>query len=465
MVMATARVKQPLSDAWLRRKWMDSDVWASDVGSRGAARLVAKKTAKDNTFYFRYFSSDGKKRHWPIGAWDGRGFSLLNARDKAAELSQLYRSGIVNLHEHFAAQLVAGERARRAAVEAVQAAEMAAKRSTLRQLLDAYVAHQHGKGKQSAADARRIFQSHVFDAAPAVAAKRAAEVSIDDFVELIGALIEAKKGRTAAKLRSYLRAAYSLAIKAKTDPTAPMHLRTFGITVNPLASIAAMSGFNRSRSRHLSAEELGAFLRRLDALPASSKRDAVSLCLMLGGQRPTQLLRVLPVGVDLSAETIMLFDPKGSRQQPRQHMLPLPKKAIALLKRRIESASEDAPADAPIFTNDGASQLRIETVSAFVTDISADMVTAKEAREPFQLRDVRRTCETMLAALGVSSDVRAMLLSHGLGGVQKRHYDFHDYAQEMRAALEKWARRLDRLASGEASNVVRLRTGTEKATR
>jgi len=31
----------------------------------------------------------------------------------------------------------------------------------------------------------------------------------------------------------------------------------------------------------------------------------------------------------------------------------------------------------------------------------------------------------MLAAMGVSSDVRAQLQSHGLGGVQSRHYDRH----------------------------------------
>jgi len=80
-------------------------------------------------------------------------------------------------------------------------------------------------------------------------------------------------------------------------------------------------------------------------------------------------------------------------------------------------------------------------------------------REPFQLRDIRRTCETMLASLGVSSDVRAQLQSHGLGGVQTRHYDRHDYMAEKRQTLKTWGRHLERLKMGTTANVVPIRSG------
>ena len=53
--------------------------------------------------------------------------------------------------------------------------------------------------------------------------------------------------------RSYLRAAYAVALASKTDPAAPAALKTFGITANPLASIDARSQFNRTGHRHLSA--------------------------------------------------------------------------------------------------------------------------------------------------------------------------------------------------------------------
>lgn len=101
-------------------------------------------------------------------------------------------------------------------------------------------------------------------------------------------------------------------------------------------------------------------------------------------------------------------------------------------------------------------QLRIEAVSHFVHGMVTDMVGKKEAREGFELRDLRRTCETMLAALGVSSDVRAQLQSHGLGGVQTRHYDRHTYMNEKLAALEKWQRHLDLLTSGKTGRIVEM---------
>ncbi len=62
----------------------------------------------------------------------------------------------------------------------------------------------------------------------------------------------------------------------------------------------------------------------------------------------------------------------------------------------------------------------------------------------------------MLASLGVSSDVRAQLQSHGLGGIQMRYYDRHDYALEKRAAVELWAGHLDRLKAGEVASVTSI---------
>jgi len=67
---------------------------------------------------------------------------------------------------------------------------------------------------------------------------------------------------------------------------------------------------------------------------------------------------------------------------------------------------------------------------------------------PFQLRDLRRTAETMLAAEGVSKDIRAQIQSHGLGGVQDKHYDKHDYLPAKHAALTRWHARLKAIEEG-----------------
>jgi integrase len=196
----------------------------------------------------------------------------------------------------------------------------------------------------------------------------------------------------------------------------------------------------------LSGPELGALLRRVEALPVDQPRDALLLTLAPGGQRPAQLLRVTAKDVDVAGETVTLRDPKGKRNEPRLHVLPLLLEALAIAERRITGLSGDDK----LFTTTP------ETLSAAVADMSTARVEAKAVREPFQLRDLRRTCETMLASLSVSSDVRAQLQSHGLGGVQNRHYDRHDYMAEKRRALELWTAHLNGLKEGKRDNVVPL---------
>jgi integrase len=199
----------------------------------------------------------------------------------------------------------------------------------------------------------------------------------------------------------------------------------------------------------LSVEELSRFFKRLLALPDGVKRDALLLVLYLGGQRPAQLLRARVVDLDLSAKTLTLYDPKGARTQPRTHVLPLTRSALDILERLAKRAANFAT-DArgrspPLFSSTGTQLLRIETVSAQVTDLARAMLEAGELRERFELRDLRRSAETMLAGLGVSKDTRAQLQSHGLGGVQSRHYDRYSYLSEKRSALEVWERHLEPL--------------------
>jgi integrase len=158
---------------------------------------------------------------------------------------------------------------------------------------------------------------------------------------------------------------------------------------------------------------------------------ALRLTLLLGGQRPAQLLRLERGDVDLQCRTIRLFDPKGRRSDPRVHELPLTDAAIAILAPLLDRAQKLGCAW--MFTADGERRRHPDTVTTQVRYISTDMTVAGEAKADFQLRDLRRTCETMLAAMGVSRDVRAQLLSHGLSGVQHVHYDRHDYAAEKRA--------------------------------
>jgi hypothetical protein len=75
------------------------------------------------------------------------------------------------------------------------------------------------------------------------------------------------------------------------------------------------------------------------------------------------------------------------------------------------------------------------TVSDYVIKVSKEFNLTGISTEPFIMADLRRTVETRLAGMEVSKDIRAQLQSHGLSGVQIRHYDRHNYEKEKRQAL------------------------------
>jgi len=66
----------------------------------------------------------------------------------------------------------------------------------------------------------------------------------------------------------------------------------------------------------------------------------------------------------------------------------------------------------------------------------------------FRLHDVRRTVATGLATLGTADAVVEAVLGH-TAPVLQRTYNLYSPVPEMRAALEAWAARLDRILSGE----------------
>jgi len=295
---------------------------------------------------------------------------------------------------------------------------------------------------------------------------RASKITPADISSILTTLVEKGKGRSAAKLRAYLRAAFAIAQQAG-GPTVPSALREFNLTSNPVASVSAkpLAEFNRARERTLNQSELKTYMKALDALPKGMSRDALWLALLLGGQRPAQLMRVAPVDVDIDEGIITLRDPKGARSKPRIHRLPLTGRAAAIVKRVLADVGKAYEGSAAyLFTNTGKVPVRIETLSSTVAVISKAMVEAKTAREAFEHRDIRRTCEMMLAGMGVSRDIRAQILSHGLGGVQGRHYDKHEYMDEKTAALHAWDARLTEIAEGKKrSNVVELPKAARRA--
>jgi len=390
------------------------------------------------------WNRDGKATRQSIGRYSlneaQHCLTLPQARAEAARLQASITAG-----EDPAAQREIDRAERKAQQAATVAKVREAKEKTLKALLDAYVEALRAKGKDgTASDVENIFKNHVEIAFPDLAALPAAQITPEHFsrilTRLVGADVQVKRGRTALKLRSYASAAFKLALGATTDPMAPAAAAGFGLTYNAAAAVPAgkmAATFNRPGERVLSVEELRHYLAHVAALPSTLTRLALQLQIASAGQRFQQLLRLRHA--DVSASTVTLLDPKGRRSQPRPHVLPLvPEIAEILDELRVINAIENGDTTALLFASRGG-PLAAETLSSAVQEISIAMVHAEHSQSPFRGGDIRRTIETMLAeTLHISKDTRAQLLSHGLSGVQDRHYDKGLHLDVKRVALRAW---------------------------
>ena len=348
--------------------------------------LYLRPSGKSWLFVFTFA---GKRRKMTLGAFPA--VTLADAREKAGAARALVAAGTDPV-------------ALRDAPPASQ--------KTFGQLIDAYLGTL--AGKPSHRQAESLFRNHI---PQTLKDKAAAQIATDDLAELLSRLVTAGKVRSAAVLRSYTMRAFKLAFGASRNPNTPPALRGFGLTTDPAASLLAIEGGTGNVcERCLSVTELRDYAKRLAAVPQSQERDVALIALYAGGQRISQLLRG---SVSLDGSALILMDTKGRRTQPRLHRIPIATKSklAALINGRTGRLWDIPEAEIE------EAQLR---VSGLVRQI---------ADGAFNARDLRRSIESALVAAGISLDITAQLLSHGLGGLQHRHYLRHDFDTEKRRAL------------------------------
>lgn len=427
-------------------------LWDTD-----APRLAVRATAGAKSFIFETKLNRQTIRR-TIG--DVKNWNLDDARDEARSLQTLIDKGTDP--RELDREKAAAKAAIIAANEAEKVAAQSRKQYTLRALCEAYCDTLEAKGKtQSARQARSILKCHVFEGSPEIAALPASGITAHQIAAMVRKVSEQGKDRAAGILRSYLSAAFNAARKAPFDAKLPAALIAYGVESNPVEPVSTIAVQRGDRT--LVSDELKAYMAALSDDDLSDL--ALKLALYAGGQRMAQLLRPKVSDYDKDTQTLRLWDGKGKRTAPREHLLPLAPKAAAIVEKLIERACKQEEASAKkegreptysslwLFSSHGKAQLVDTTPGKRATKISKAI-----KGEPFDLRDIRRTCETMLAALGISKDTRAQLLSHGLSGVQAAHYDRHTYTDEKRAALVAWEQRLDDIATGKKSaNVVQMK--------
>jgi integrase len=393
-------------------------------GSLEARRLNEKKVL----FYWRY-TQNGVTDRIPIGPYDpmaspkkleptAHGYSVKAAIEAAAELAKRNRETPGGIR---------GEEERKRLAEEQEAQAAAAlKKYTLENLCSEYCDWLKKQNKISHQDTRSILKRHVFTAYPDLAATPAALVQRAEIMKVLRKMAGEGKIATARKVRAGLRAAYACALKFDENPNLPEAFQHFGVTSNPVESISAFK--TRSAKNPLTLADMRKYWNVLKA-EEGVRGACLRVHVLTGGQRVAQLLRAKVSDVD---ETVLrLWDGKGRRDEPRLHLVPLTKHIQADLTQLSKSGY--------LFSADGGkTHINVTTLGTWAAEV------AKKAEiDGFQLKRIRSGVETALATANVDLHIRGQLQSHGLGGVQAKHYDAYEYLSQKRAVIEKLRRLLE----------------------
>lgn len=229
------------------------------------------------------------------------------------------------------------------------------------------------------------------------------------------------------------------------------------IAASPMIGMNAPSAAN-ARDRVLTDWELGLVLNASKAM--GMVFGAFFELLAITGQRRSEV-----AGLDwseLNREERLWTLPEGRCKNGVTHLVPLSTAAIAILDRLSGTGQQTKPtwpSKGLVFTTTGKTPIsgfsRAKKLldAAMLKTAKAEAIEAGEAPETveiadWRIHDLRRTMATGFQKLGVRFEVTEATLNHisgmsraGVAGV----YQQHDWKEEKREALEKWAEHCEAL--------------------
>ncbi len=270
---------------------------------------------------------------------------------------------------------------------------------------------------------------------PALGSIPCAEIRMRDALLLIDDLLAAGKPAAAHKLREIIRRLGHYLVE-----------QDIGIDVSPFARRTSRIP-KVERDRKLRDDEIAALWQACETV--GYPFGPLVQLLVLTGQRRNEVGGMLRGEVDFGkAEWII---PANRSKNDKPHLVPLSDPALAVMKAL---PGFDGP---HLFTTtDGQrpvsgfskAKRRLDSVIAEQQD-GADI-------DPWRLHDLRRTCRSSMAALGVPEIVSEKVLNHQPDKLA-RTYNVHEYRDEKRNALERWAQHVMGIVQPDTGKVVALR--------
>jgi integrase len=223
---------------------------------------------------------------------------------------------------------------------------------------------------------------------------------------------------------------------------------------NPAAPFNPMDagGKEESRDRWLTRAELVVLFEAMRTAKGWNILNtyAVKLLLMLA-VRKGELIAAPVAEFDLDGAVWHL--PAERTKTGAAIDIPLPRQAVAILRELVKMGGGSSwLLPARKMQERMVPHISLDTVGSglgrYIKPLIADVA-------PFVVHDFRRTASTHLAALGVAPHIGERCLNHAVKGVAGI-YNRHDFFDERKEALQKWADVLDQCERGGAE-VVELR--------
>jgi integrase len=210
---------------------------------------------------------------------------------------------------------------------------------------------------------------------------------------------------------------------------------------NPVQLLFKPGGKERSRERCLTQDELKILLNNPATVPRFERLWHLLLIYLLTGVRRSELALAHWTEIDYKAKTwdVPAAHVKGRRGERRAHTVPLSDWAV----REFQALQSLAGRNRYVVPNDdGDGPIVPKLITRNVA--RAQKRIQKLGIAEFTLHDLRRTCRTGLARLKILPHIAERVVNHKQEKIEGT-YDTHDYLDEKREALEKWAAHLEGL--------------------
>jgi integrase len=402
-------VRQILTDALCRTKPPRSGrLEIADLRQAGLVLRITSNGARSFAYRFRHPHSR-KTLRATIGPYPAT--PLEAARKRAKEM---------------AAQVADGTNP----IEARNAEREAAPTRTFQALADRYLkehAERH-KRPRSAEEDRRNLAVHVL---PKWAKRDFRAIRRADVIEVIESIINAGKHAAGNRVHSLISKIFSFAIDADL------------LEANPAARLRKR-GVEKVGRRVLDDGEIRTFWRGI-VLPPVSRQVGLALRLALAtAARASEIAGARKAefqNLDKQDQAAWLV-PGERAKNKRDHLVPLPPLAVETIKGAIELSGDSEFLFPTRLDRGGPIDRHTLTVAMVRFAKSLKGPTAKTWQQEIPTpHDLRRSCNSRLARMGVPKEIRDRTLNHitALRDPESRHYNTHEYEREKRDALSRWA--------------------------